>query len=91
MPGDLVMVVHTCCQATLHELAGKHIFVMGVPRTVKSIVRGSTRCKHCCLHCVDIHIAELGDIHANLLWLKKINPPAVKDSTETDKEISCLT
>lgn len=85
MPGDLVMVIRgqRCCA---------HAGDIGKVFIVSDLYTGTSHCT-ICLSC---DIADNLPRH-NFLdiyrrdALKKINPPAVKDTTTTEKEIPCLT
>lgn len=85
VPGDLVVVIggQQCCG---------YLGDIGKIFRVSDLYSGNSHCVECGRHdvadslprhnCWDIYRREA---------LKKINPPAVKDSTTTDKEIPCLT
>jgi hypothetical protein len=84
--GDLVMVVHVCCT----RLGAGALTRPGVPVTVRSFKVRHVQCSSCGWtdkQCRTANIVERNS-WAPVAWLKKIDPPAERESIEHREELT---
>ena len=83
--GDLVMVVHVCCEPNSRAL--------GAIFKVKKITIDDSRCPYCrdffnnTRRAVAQEVWGDGYKCAPVSWLKKIDPPAIPETEERDEEV----
>jgi len=79
--GDLVIVVHQCCD---------RLKAVGAIKRVNAVNNETTLCRHCfdggtrlCAH----FEGTPPHVWTPLSWLKKIDPPALEEKTTTREEL----
>lgn len=83
-PDDLVMRVHSCCEALPHRKT-----LLGVPYTVRSFSVINALCPYCGFANSALRIARFyeHDGYTAVAWLKKLPPLSEPESVTHEKEV----